>query len=75
MTSHDIDQMPLSELRRLLDEAEASGAPGHATFSVSRLNRGAMMLSWDEPSGSGNLQGLHLARRCTCDHPECPDRT
>lgn len=73
--THDIDQMSLSELRRLVDEAEAYGAPGHATFSLTALNRGALMLSWDEPSGSGISTGLHLVRRCTCAHADCSDRT
>lgn len=69
----DLDQMPFGELRRLVAEAEAGGAPDTATFSVERLNRGVLLLSWDEPPGSGKTTGLYLARKCACGHPKCPD--
>lgn len=69
----DLDQMPFRELRRLVAEAERNEVPDTATFSVARLDRGALLLTWQEP-GSEEKTGLHLARRCTCGHAECPDR-
>lgn len=68
----DLDRMPLGELRRLV--AETDGVPDAATFSVTGLNRGALLLSWEEPPGSGTMTGLNLYRRCTCGHTDCPDR-
>lgn len=67
----DIDQMPLKELRRLVAEADSLNVPDDATFSVGRLNRGALLLIWKEPSGVAT--GLHLARKCTCGRDDCPD--
>lgn len=72
-TTCDLDQMPFKELRRLVAEAERNEVPDAATFSVARLNRGALLLSWEE-QGTGEMTGLHLARRCCCGHDECPDR-
>lgn len=71
--STDIDQMPLKELRRLVAEADSLDAPDSATFSVVRLNRGSLLLTWEEPAGSGKMTGLDLRRKCTCGHCDCPD--
>lgn len=68
----DLDQMPFKELRRLVDEAIAYGVPDTATFSVRQLDRGALLLTWDEPS-TGERTGLNLRRQCTCGHADCPD--
>ena len=68
----DLDQMPIKELRRLV--AEADGVPDTATFSLARLNRGALLLSWEEPAGSGQMTGMDIRRACVCGHRECPDR-
>lgn len=73
-TTCDLDQMPFKELRRLVAEAERNEVPDAATFSVARLNRGALLLTWEEPPGSGEKTGLHLPRQCTCGEAECPDR-
>jgi hypothetical protein len=73
--STDPDQMTLRELRVLIDEAQLSGAPPEATFSLSTLaNRGQMLVSWEEPRGSGKHTGVHLFRKCPCGHADCPDR-
>lgn len=69
----DLNQMPFKELRRLVAEAERNEVPDAATFSVASLNRGALLLTWQEP-GTEEMTGLHLARRCTCGEAECPDR-
>lgn len=71
MTDADIDQMSMGELRRLV--AEAVDVPDRATFSVTGLNRGRLLLAWEEPAGSGEFTGMHLSRRCTCQEPDCPD--
>lgn len=70
----DFDQMTFKELRRIVAEAERYEVPDAATFSVERLNRGALLLTWEEPPFSGKKIGLELARRCTCGQAECPDR-
>lgn len=69
----DPNRMPFKELRRLVAEAERNEVPDAATFSVEGLNRGALLLTWQEPD-TGEMTGLHLARRCTCSEAECPDR-
>lgn len=70
----DLDQMSFKELRRLVAEAEKGGVPDTATFSLRQLNRGALLLMWDEPPGSGKMTGLNVHRKCPCGHTDCPDR-